>query len=148
MARTGIVARIVVSGSVVYRRAPTLHPLSLHPTLSPTARPIPPRNRETSKLHARKAVSCYLLDSRVATAPPCARKHCETSADGKTAREREREASVYFLTKTRGPRLAPRKTHRPAAAISAAANRRMPIAHTCCMPQFLMQLAICIISEI
>lgn len=90
VARTGIVARIVVSGSVVYRRAPTLHPLSFHPTLSPTARPIPPRNRETSKLHARKAVSCYLLDSRVATAPPCARKHRETLADGQTTREGKR----------------------------------------------------------
>lgn len=37
----------------------------------------PRRNRETSKLHARKAESSYLLDSRVATAPPFARNRCE-----------------------------------------------------------------------
>jgi len=61
VARTGIVARIVVSGSVVYRRAPTLHPLSLHPTFSPSSSyPFPkPRNLETPR-----SKSCKLLPAR------------------------------------------------------------------------------------
>lgn len=103
VARTEIAVRIVVSGSVVYRRAPTLFvPFpSTPPTSHPHGSPYPPRNRETSKLHAGKAVSSYLLDSRVATAPLKA----------------PRGISLWETAETlplshENTRLTPRKTHR------------------------------------
>lgn len=54
-------------------------PLPFRPPFPLPASSYPRRNRETSKLHARKAESSYLLDSRVATAPPFARNRCEIS---------------------------------------------------------------------
>lgn len=81
----GIAERIVVSGSVVYRWAPTPRPFALHPTDAshPPLTPIPP---ETAKPRWKSCKLSYLLDSRVATAPPCAQKYRETSAGGLTAR--------------------------------------------------------------
>ena len=129
MARTGIVARIVVSGSVVYRRAPTLHPLSLHPTFSPSSSyPFPkPRNLETPR-----SKSCKLLPARqsrgyratVRTKAPRNISRLGKEEEGK----REKERELPFSMKTRDSRLASCKTHRLAAAISAATNRRMSIA--------------------
>lgn len=54
-------------------------PLPFRPPFPLPTSSYPRRNRETSKLHARKAESSYLLDSRVATAPPFARNRCEIS---------------------------------------------------------------------
>ena len=55
-------------------------PLPFRPPFPLPASSYPRRNRETSKLHARKAESSYLPDSRVATAPPFARSSCEISS--------------------------------------------------------------------
>lgn len=68
---------IVVSGSV--SSGADACPLPFRPPFPLPASSYPRRNRETSKLHARKAESSYLLDSRVATAPPFARNRCEIS---------------------------------------------------------------------
>lgn len=83
---------------------------SSHPRHVPSPLPLP-RNRETSKLQAGKAVSSYLLDSRVATVPSCARKHRDTSAVGKP----RRKACLLFSRKQSArvfAGLTPRKTHR------------------------------------
>jgi len=103
VARTEIAVRIVVSGSVVYRRAPTLFvPFpSTPPTSHPHGSPYPPRNRETSKLHAGKAVSSYLLDSRVATAPLKAPRGISSW-----------ETAETLPLSHENTRLTPRKTHR------------------------------------
>lgn len=82
-------------------------PLPFRPPFPLPASSYPRRNRETSKLHARKAESSYLPDSRVATAPPFARSSCEISHrfrnifrsdSNDSRRERKREGTFGLET--------------------------------------------------
>lgn len=136
VARTEIAVRIVVSGSVVYRRAPTLFvPFpSTPPTPHPHGSPYPPPKPRNLETPCRK--SCKLLPARQS------RGYRATVRTGKLRKISawwESRGDASSSTKTR--RLTPRKTHRDQFLRLWTAECDC-ISATCGVPPFLAQSAI------
>lgn len=106
VARTEIAVRIVVSGSVVYRRAPTLFVpfLSTPPTPHPHDSPYPPSKPRNLETPCRK--SCKLLPARQS------RGYRATVRTVSIAKHQSmgNRGDAFSSTKTRD--LTPSKTHR------------------------------------